>query len=59
MEILDRQIQDLKLEQVFVISHNNEFYSSEVSLILFPEHNVNLDDETFMINKTLVSDLSA
>ena len=57
MEILDKQIQELKLQQIFVISHSDEFYSSEVSLILFPEHTVDLNDETFMVNKTLIASL--
>lgn len=58
LEILKKQITELKLEQVFVITHNDEFYSSEASLILFPEHDVNVADESFMLNKTIVTDLS-
>lgn len=41
--ILETQIEKLGIESMFVISHNNEFYNSNVDLVLLPGHDVDLD----------------
>ncbi|AMS01223.1 SbcC ATPase [Bacillus phage AR9] len=52
--LLESQIQELGIEQVFVISHNNEFDSSPVDLILLNGHNIDTDNEEFMQNKGII-----
>jgi DNA repair exonuclease SbcCD ATPase subunit len=54
LSMLEKQLTDLGIEQVFIISHNNEFYSYPVDLILFHEHGVDINDKEFMINKNII-----
>ena len=58
--ILLMQIQHLKLEQVFIISHNNEFFSCEenLGLILFNGHIAPINDPGFNSRSTIIADLS-
>lgn len=53
-EILEKQINRLEVEQTFVITHNNEFYSNPVDLILLDGADVPYDDESFMLEKNIV-----
>jgi len=59
LDILNAQIDVLNLEQVFVISHNQEFFSQQgINLILLPEHKAPIDEPLFMQGKTIVADFS-
>lgn len=53
-EILEKQIARLEVEQTFVITHNNEFYSNPVDLILLDGADVPYDDESFMLEKNII-----
>jgi DNA repair exonuclease SbcCD ATPase subunit len=58
LEIIRKQIDTLGLEQVFIISHNDEFFSEQdIGLILLPGHTAPLDDELFATRKTIIADL--
>jgi DNA repair exonuclease SbcCD ATPase subunit len=52
--LLENQLEKLGIEQVFVISHNNEFESHPTDLILLKENNVDTDDKEFMQNKNVI-----
>jgi DNA repair exonuclease SbcCD ATPase subunit len=52
--LLENQLEKLGIEQVFVISHNNEFESHPTDMILLKENNVDVDDKEFMQNKNIV-----
>lgn len=54
ISLLENQIEKLGIEQVFVISHNNEFDSHPVDLILLKENNVDTEDKEFMHNKNVI-----
>jgi DNA repair exonuclease SbcCD ATPase subunit len=52
--LLEDQMEKLGIEQVFIISHNNEFDSHPVDMILLKENNVDTDDKEFMQNKSVI-----
>lgn len=56
LSVLDRQIKTLGSEQTFIISHNNEFYSADVDLILLDKYETKIDinDKQLMANKTIL-----
>ena len=56
LSVLDLQIKSLGSEQAFIISHNNEFYSSDIDLILLDgyESKIDINDENMMSNKTIL-----
>lgn len=56
LSVLDRQIKTLGSEQAFIISHNNEFYSADVDLILLDKYETKIDinDKQLMANKTIL-----
>ena len=58
LTMLEKQLIDLGIEQVFIISHNNEFYSYPVDLILFHENDVDKNDKEFMTNKNIIFDIN-
>ena len=43
VNILNTQIHKLALQQVFIISHNEELLDDSINLILFPGHNIDLE----------------
>lgn len=57
ISILNKQIDKLGMEQVFVISHNNAFDMEPMDLIILKGNNVNKDDSTFMTNKNIIFEL--
>ena len=57
IDILERQIQKLGIEQVFLISHNDAFDSSEMGLILLKNGSVNKDNTAYMKNKHIIFEL--
>ena len=56
LSVLDLQIATLNSQQTFIISHNNEFYSADVDLILLDgyESKIDIKDKTMMSNKTIL-----
>ena len=59
LTLLEKQIEDLGIEQIFVITHNKEFYSYPVNLILLnvEETDFDIDDPEMMENKDIVFNL--
>jgi DNA repair exonuclease SbcCD ATPase subunit len=58
VSIVDKLINDLGIEQVFIISHNDHFHVAEAGLILLPGHSMPAEQEDlFMKNKIIVADL--
>lgn len=60
LTMLEKQSEKMNIEQKFIITHNNEFYSYPVDLILFNmEENEEIDitDKEFMLNKHILFDL--
>lgn len=58
LNMLEKQLLDLGIEQIFIISHNNEFYSYPVDLILFKNNDVDLNDKEFMTNKNVIFNIN-
>lgn len=58
IEILEKQLKELGCQQCFVITHNNEFYNHDVDLILFNEHDCDLNDKDFMKGKKVLMNLN-
>jgi DNA repair exonuclease SbcCD ATPase subunit len=54
ISILNKQIDKLGIEQVFVISHNDAFDTEEMDLILLKGSNVDQKGENFMKNKNII-----
>lgn len=53
LDLLQVQL-DLGIEQVFIISHNEEFYSQNVDLILMKEHGLDITNKAFMEGKNII-----
>lgn len=56
VDVIDKQIEIMDLEQVFLISHNNEFYSSNIDLILLNgyEDKIDINDKNIMEGKNVL-----
>jgi DNA repair exonuclease SbcCD ATPase subunit len=54
VEIIDRLMQELGVEQLFAISHNDCFHAAPAGLILLPGHAMPIDDPGFMANKIIL-----
>lgn len=54
IELLERQIDNLNVDQCFIITHNNEFYNKNVDLILLEGHDCDLEDSNFMQGKNVL-----
>ena len=54
IKMLKQQIEELGLEQVFIISHVREFLNDDLNLILLRDHGIETDDKVFMANKHVV-----
>ncbi|QQO92787.1 virion associated protein [Staphylococcus phage Madawaska] len=56
VDVIDRQIDLMGLEQVFLISHNDEFYSADIDLILLKgyESKIDINDEEMMQGKNVL-----
>jgi hypothetical protein len=57
-EIVDRLSAELGLEQLLMISHNDNFSASPAGIVLFPGHAMPVDDPTFLANKVVLADFS-
>jgi len=51
VDILEKQLQDMNVEQCFVISHNQEFDTSNLDLILFEGNDVDKYNSNYMNGK--------
>ena len=56
LDLLKVQLQNI--EQCFVISHNDEFYSQPIDLILMKNNNLNQEDKELMDNKNIIFDIN-
>lgn len=54
IEMLQKQIDELNIEQTFVISHNNSFDSTNIDIILLNGNDVNVNDKDFMQGKNVL-----
>ena len=54
ISLLETQLQKLGIEQVFIISHNNEFEAHPINMILLKENNIDVEDVEFMAGKKVV-----
>ena len=57
-EIVDRLSAELGLEQLFMISHNDNFHAAPAGIVLLPGHAMPVTDPSFMGNKVLLADYS-
>jgi len=57
IDIIQKQIEKMGIEQVFIISHNNEYFSYPMNLVLLEGHDLDTDDEDLMSNKKIVYEL--
>ena len=56
ISVIDRQMELLGVDQTFIITHNNEFYSSDIDLILLNGYETKIDitDPDLMAGKTVI-----
>ena len=54
--VINRQMELLGVEQTFIITHNNEFYSDDVDLILLNgyESKIDITDKSIMEGKSII-----
>jgi DNA repair exonuclease SbcCD ATPase subunit len=57
-EIVERLSSELGLEQLVMISHNDNFAASPAGIVLFPGHAMPVTDESFLSNKLILADFS-
>ena len=57
-EIVERLSFELGLEQLIMISHNDNFAASPAGIVLFPGHAMPVTDESFLSNKLILADFS-
>lgn len=58
IDMIERQLKTMGVEQCFIISHNEAFDPYPVNLLLFPGSSVDKNNIDFMHNKKIVSDLT-
>ncbi len=54
-EIVERLSAELGLEQLIMISHNDNFAAAPAGIVLFPGHAMPVDDRTFLENKIVLA----
>ena len=54
VDIIEKQLNDMGVEQCFIISHNQEFDTSNLDLLLFNDHEVDKDNDDYMNGKTII-----
>jgi DNA repair exonuclease SbcCD ATPase subunit len=57
-EIVERLSSELGLEQLVMISHNDNFAASPAGIVLFPGHAMPVTDQAFLSNKLILADFS-
>jgi DNA repair exonuclease SbcCD ATPase subunit len=58
IDMLEKQMEILNIEQIFIISHNNQFDAYPVDIILTKGDHIDLSDKEFMQNKNIVFNAS-
>lgn len=58
LDILNTQLDHLKCEQAFIITHNDSFTASEAGLVLLRNANIDVHDENVMFNKDVLFSLN-
>jgi DNA repair exonuclease SbcCD ATPase subunit len=56
--ILNKQVDSMGIEQVFVISHNNAFDSEDMDLIMLRGSPIDINNQEFMNNKRVVFNIA-
>ena len=59
LQMLEKQIDELGIEQVFVISHNDSFDSSDINMILLKGHTADINNPSFMQGKKILYNVEA
>lgn len=54
IQLLEKQFEVLGVEQAFLITHNREFDSQPVDLVLLKNHGVDVTDDVYMENKNII-----
>jgi len=54
IDLLEKQMELMDMEQVFIISHNDCFDTYNVDLILLKNNNINIDDADYMVGKNIL-----
>lgn len=54
INMIEMQIEKLGIEQIFIISHNNQFDTYGVDIVALKDHGLDLDNHTFMNGKNLI-----
>jgi len=54
IDMVQSQMKVLNSEQVFIISHNNEFENIPIDMILLRDNNIDTNNKDFMTNKTVL-----
>jgi len=54
IDMVQSQMKVLNSEQVFIISHNNEFENIPIDMILLKDNNIDVNNKDFMTNKTVL-----
>lgn len=57
LDMIETQMKSLNSEQVFIISHNQEFENYPIDMILLSGNNINTKDKEFMSNKNVLFSL--
>lgn len=58
LDILNTQLDHLKCEQAFIITHNDSFTASEAGLVLLRNASIDVHDENVMFNKDVLFSLN-
>lgn len=58
IQLLENQISKLNIEQVFIISHNNEFHTYPVDLILLKDNDADIHNKEFMEGKNIIFNIN-
>jgi len=54
IDMVQSQMKVLNSEQVFIISHNNEFENIPIDMILLKDNGIDTNNKDFMTNKTVL-----
>ena len=58
IEMIEKQLTSMNVEQCFIISHNESFDTHPVNLILMPGSTVDTNDKEFLSNKNIIKNFN-